>query len=100
MSKDILSRLPSNTVSVGDSKIGVFSVAQAIRHYSQWAVFRLTSKRARALAKHNMQPGEDIDVEWAPSKIDKLDPDMSEAAIAGRVLYVRLERDGFRPVDL
>lgn len=100
LTKDILRQLPPDSVCVGDSNFGVFSVAQAVRHYGQLALFRLTAKRARALAKHNMQPGEDIAVQWQPSKIDKLDPNMSKEAIAGRLLYVRLERDGFRPVDL
>lgn len=100
LTKDILSQLPPTSVCVGDSNFGVFSVAQAVRHYGQLALLRLTVKRARALAKHNMQPGEDIAVQWQPSKIDKLDPNMSKEAIAGRLLYVRLERDGFRPVDL
>jgi hypothetical protein len=100
LTKDILRQLPPDSVCIGDSNFGVFSVAQAARHYGQLALLRLTLKRARALAKCNMQPGADIAVQWQPSKIDKLDPNMSEAPIAGRVLYVRLERDGFRPVDL
>lgn len=100
LSKDILSQLPPASICVGDSNFGVFSVAQAVRHYGQLALFRLTAKRARAIAKRNLQRGEDIAVLWQPSKIDKLDPAMSQEAIAGRILYVRLERNGFRSVDL
>ena len=100
LAKDVLSQLPPDSVCVGDSNFGVFSVAQAARHYSQLVLFRLTASRAQALSKRKMQSGEDIAMQWEHSDDDKLDPNMSTAPITGRLLYVRLERDGFRPVDL
>lgn len=85
---------------MADSNFGVFSVAQATRHYGVCALLRLTASRARALAQRKLPPGADIALHWSPSSQDQLDPAMDSAPIAGRLLYVRLTADGFRPVDL
>jgi hypothetical protein len=100
LAKSVLARLAPNTVCVGDSAFGIFSVAQAARHYNVLTLLRLTTSRARALAKGRMLSGEDRPMQWAPSKADQSDPTMSLAPISGRLIYQRIERDGFRPVDL
>jgi len=100
LAKAVLNQLASNSVCVGDSNFGVFSVVQAARHYGVLVLMRLMAHRAQALAKRKLRSGEDLLVQWAPSKFDQRDSNMSEAPIAGRLIYVRLERDGFRPVDL
>ncbi len=100
LAKDVFGKLRPDSICVGDSNFGVFSVAQAARHYAQLVLLRLTASRARALVKQKLQPGLDMPVQWEHSDDDKLDPSMSTAPIAGRFLYVRLERNGFRPVDL
>lgn len=89
-----------DSVYVGDRNFGVFSVAQAIRHAHGWAVLRLTRGRARAIVGRKLRPGEDVQVRWIPSPHDQLNPGMSTAPIEGRVIYVRLEPPGFRPIDL
>ena len=40
MAKDILSHSVPNSVDVGDCNFGVYSVAQAARHYGIWLVVR------------------------------------------------------------
>lgn len=100
LAKSVLARLVRNTVCVGDRAFGIFSVAQAARHYGILVLFRLTAVRARALAKGKLRSGEDRSISWAPSSNDKSDPTMSLAPISGRLIYQRVERDGFRPVDL
>ena len=100
LAKEVLAQLAPNSICVGDSNFGVFSVAQAARHYHVWPLLRLTACRAQALAKRKLHPGDDQVVQWAPSKDDRADPQMSMAPITGRLIYVRLERDGSRPVDL
>lgn len=100
LAKTVLSQLVPQSVCVGDSNFGVFSVAQAARHYDLCALLRLTACRARALAKRTLHPDDDLPIRWAPSSDDRCDPQMSEEPIAGRLLYVRLERDGFRPIAL
>lgn len=100
LAKSVLAQLPPGSVCVGDSNFGVFSVVQAARHYNTFPVVRLTASRAQALAGRKLRPNEDLRVSWAPSRSDQLDPQMSQAPIDGRLIYVHLERDGFRPVHL
>jgi hypothetical protein len=96
----ILAQAVQESVYVGDSNFGVFSIAQAARHYGVWVVLRLTRRRARALAGRKLHSGEDMRLAWKPSPQDQLNPGMSTAPIEGRLIYVRLERNGFRPVAL
>jgi len=100
LAKTVLSQLAPQSVCVGDSNFGVFSVAQAARHYDLCTLLRLTACRAKALAKRTLRPDDDLPIRWAPSSDDRCDPQMSKEPIAGRLIYVRLERDGFRPVAL
>ena len=90
---EVFEQAAANTVHVGDENFGVFSVAQGARHYSQHVVFRLTQKRANKIAKCVVRPGDDITVKWKPSRHDKLNDGMSEKAIRGRVLCVRIQLD-------
>jgi hypothetical protein len=96
----LLAQAVPNSVYVADSNFGIFSVVQAARHYETLVMFRMTRRRARALAGHKMKPGEDLLVVWTPSEDDQLHADMSADPIAGRLIYVRIERNGFRPVHL
>ena len=96
----LLAQAFEGSVYVGDRNFGVFSVVQAARHYGVWVVLRLTRRRAPAVAGRKLRPGEDIGVAWKPSAHDQLHPGMSDAPIEGRLIYVRLERNGFRPVEL
>lgn len=96
----LLAQALEGSVYVGDRNFGVFSVAQAARHYGIWVLLRLTRLRAPAVAGRKLRPGEDIRVAWKPSSRDQLHPNMSAAPIEGRLIYVRLERPGFRPVHL
>lgn len=90
----------SGSVYVGDRNFGVFSIVQAARHHNAWVVLRMTKQRARALAGRTMQSGEDLRVSWQHSAKDQLHPNMSANPIEGRLIFVRLERTGFRPVEV
>lgn len=96
----LLAQAAPNSVYTGDSNFGVFSVVQAARHHKVQVVFRMTPCRAQALAGHKMKPGEDLHVTWAPSEGDQIHEEMLVAAIPGRLIYVRIQRDGFRPIHL
>ena len=96
----ILAQAVPNSVYTGDSNFGVFSVVQAARHHRVEVVLRMTNRRARALAGRKMKSSEDLLVTWTPSEHDQLHADMSADPIPGRLIYVRIERDGFRPVHL
>lgn len=96
----LLAQAQAGSVYVGDRNFGVFSVAQAACHYGVWVLLRLTRLRGPAVAGRKLRSGEDIRVSWKPSPRDQLHPHMSAEPIEGRLIYVRLERLGFRPVDL
>lgn len=100
LAKTVISQLSPGSICIGDSNFGVFSVAQAARHYDAWGLLRMTEQRARKLAGRKLHSGEDIQVQWAPSPYDQLDSEMPVEPVQGRLIYVRLERNGFRPVKL
>jgi hypothetical protein len=115
------------TVFVGDRNFGIFLIAQAAAACGHDVVVRLTDKRAQALLRHTgpgqpghdyhetvhtvhtLNSGEEVKIEWSPTFHDQ---DVTKAApeavfarpvpssVTGRLLYFRLERPGYRPVDL
>jgi len=90
----------ANTVFVGDSNFGIFSIVQAARHAQSHVVVRLTDVRAHKIAGRPLQPGDDVEVHWTPSRQDQLNDDMSAEPIHGRVLYCRVEFENFPAIDL
>ena len=89
-----------NTVFVGDSNFGIFSVVQAARHAQSHVVVRLTDVRANKIAGRPLQLGDDLEVHRAPSRQDQLHDDMSAEPIHGRVLYCRVEFENFPAFEL
>jgi len=100
LAQTVMAQGTANSVYVADRNFGVFRVAQAARHYGQQVLLRLQCNRARSLAKRTLQPNDDLPVQWTPSRHDHYDQTLSVEPINGRLLYVRLEREGFRPLDL
>lgn len=97
---DCLSSLLPGDICVADRGFGMFRMVQAVRHFQGEVLFRLTRLHARALFREQLYPGNDLSVTWSPSKKDTLNPIMSADPIPGRLIYVRLERPGFRSQDL
>lgn len=100
LARGVIADLAPGSVCIGDNNFGVFSIAQAARHYGVLTLLRLMPCRALALAKGKMQPDEDRRVEWSPARKVQRHPDLSQAPVSGRLIYARLERDGFRPLEL
>lgn len=89
------------TLSVGDSNFGVYSVSQTARHYKQHTLVRLTAVRAKCLGGSvHWTPGQEQIVTWAPSPDDQLNPEADAAPLVGRLIFVRVHRDGFQPISL
>jgi hypothetical protein len=64
---------------------------------------RLNTQIVQALARQahlRLRPGDDVLIEWVPSPKTRVEPGLPVAPLAGRLIYVRLERPGFRPRDL
>ena len=83
------------TLWIGDRNFGVWSVvAQAVR-YRQDVLVRLTRARATKLARGQpMHSGEDRLIQWSPSHSDQAPPGTARLALSGRLIYVRLEKNG------
>ncbi len=94
-----------HSVYVTDRNFGTFRVAQVARAYQQDLVTRLNTRTARVLWR-TVQPqgalrsGADLRVAWAPQPKAQVEPDLLTTPVAGRLLYVRLARPGFRALDL
>jgi putative transposase len=85
---------------VGDGNFGVYRLVQASHGSGSDALLRLSVTRARYLAGGSLHSGMDSAVVWSPSPHDQCEKDMPAPPIAGRLIYVRLTRNGFRPIDL
>jgi hypothetical protein len=88
---------------VGDRNFGVYQMVQVAHHSHAEVLLRLTVSRAKALAKQagaTLRPGDDLLLSWAPSPETSLTPGLAVVPIAGRLIYWRWERPGFRPKDL
>ena len=44
--------------------------------------------------------GTEHNVTWEPQAHIKVEPDLPSEPIQGRLIYVRIEQDGFRPMDV
>ena len=90
---------------VGDRNFGIYRVVQAIVGTDHHALFRMKNDRANSLLKRQseattLQSGEWCLVEWTPTRHDQCFPELTAPTIPGRLLYLRIERDGFRSFDL
>ena len=96
----VIRDLDANWVHVGDCNFGVYHILQAVVGAQSDAVVRLRVTQAKRLARQQLRPGVDLDVVWSPSHFDQRETDLPTPPIAGRFIYRRLERKGFRPIDL
>ncbi len=83
------------TIWIGDRNFGVWSVVAQAGRYRQDALVRLTRARATKLAGGQpLQSGEDRLIQWSPSRSDQTPPGTEGSALSGRLIYVRLRKQG------
>ncbi len=85
---------------VGDQLFGIYHVVQVVVACQQDAVLRIQARHIRRWTTAQLASGSDLDVVWTPSPADQLEADLPAATIAGRLLYVRSEPAGFRPIEI
>jgi hypothetical protein len=96
----LMAAAASFLIWIGDRNFGIWSVVAQAKRYRQDVVVRMTRARANKLAGGRpLVSGEDRLVDWWPSRHDQGAPGTQRTAIAGRLIYVRLKRDG-RWIDL
>ena len=83
------------TIWIGDRNFGIWSVvAQAVR-FEQDVLVRLTKTRAAKLcAGRALTSGEERCIQWFPSRGDQGAPGIERGAVSGRLIYVRLHKNG------
>jgi hypothetical protein len=83
------------TIWIGDRNFGVWSVVAEAVHHQQDVLVRLTQARASKLARGRpLQSGEDRLIQWSPSRQDQSPPGLERSAVSGRLIYVRLQKNG------
>lgn len=92
--------LGAGVLHLGDGNFGVYHLLQVITAVQSDVLFRLSRVRAQHLASQTLRSGMELDVVWRPSRFDTYEDDWPTPAIGGRLIYVRMERDGFRPMEL
>jgi hypothetical protein len=88
------------TVWIGDRNFGVWSVAAQAKEHEQDVLVRMTKARARKLAGRQVwHSGQDQELVWNRSRSDKVAPGVTRTEVRGRLIYVRLYKQG-KTIDL
>jgi putative transposase len=88
--EQLIERLPSAAILVGDSNFGIFSVAYAADRSGHPVVVRLTAARAKHLAGGPLQDGTDRRIRWRPTSADRRShPQLPRSAcVSGRLIVL------------
>ena len=105
LARQIMEADTPNSVFVGDCNFGVYRVAQVAQALGQQVVLRRQASQARALLRANgyrgpLASGSDWPVRWACGPRIVAEASLAHEALLGRVLFVRLSKAGFRPIEL
>ena len=96
----LIKLLGAGWLHVADRYLGAYHVLQAVVAAKSEAVLRLNERTARCQAGRTLQSGADVDVVWTKARYDQVEADLPTPDVPGRVIYVRLEKPGFRPIHL
>ena len=96
---DVMRQMGPGWVHVGDCNFGIYHILQVAVAMQSDVLVRLKTKQAKSLVPQ-LRSGMDVDLVWSASPFDACEPDLPTPSVAGRLIYVRLEKDGFRPIDL
>lgn len=97
---ELIRDLGADLVHVGDRYLAAYHILQVVVGVHSDGVLRLNTRSAKRLGGSSLRPGCDLDVVWSPAPYDPLEADLPAPPIPGRLIYVRLEKNGFRPIDL
>lgn len=105
LTRTVLEADPPNTIFVGDCHFGGYRVAQVAQALRQPVVLRRQARQARARLRATgyggpRASGLDWPVRWACGPDTQVDPTLPCDPLPGRVLFVRLSKAGFRPIEL
>jgi hypothetical protein len=94
----------AHSVYIADQGLGVYRVAQVAHAAGHDVVLRLEKAPAEHLLRQagcsSLPSGQEWRVSWQPSAQIVCEPGLAQDAIAGRLIYMRIEPPGFRPFDV
>jgi hypothetical protein len=97
----LMKDLGASWLHMGDRFFGAYHILQVVVAMNSQALLRLHKHVAQFLCGDQaLQPGCDLDIVWKQPPTGKVEMDLPMPDIAGRLIYVRLEKAGFRPIDL
>lgn len=99
---------PAGTLYVADMGFGIYRLAQVLQHFQQQALVRLDPRYVPAMLGYPkgtrvtglLRPNASCAFVWRHRRGIAAEPGLPCAPVAGRVLYARLQRPGFRAKDL
>jgi putative transposase len=100
LSWQLMAEAAAGVIYVGDRGFGIFSIVERARACGHDVILRLTESRARRLLGADSLKEEEILLQWKPSCRDTLAPEATREPIAGRLICVHLQKNGFRPETL
>lgn len=96
----LMAQTLAGTVWIADRNFGVWSVVAQALHCHHNVIVRLTHARAKRMTDgRTWISGQDELVQWRRTKHDKIASGTQEVLVKGRLIYVRVLREG-RYVDL
>lgn len=97
----LIKGLGASWLHMGDRFFGAYHVLQVVVFEKSQALLRLNTPVAKRLCgNQSLHPGCDMDVVWKQSRYDKVEADLPTPEIAGRLIFTRLGKKGFRPINL
>jgi len=99
LSCQLILRAAAGCLFIGDRNFGIFLIAQAARAKSHQVLLRLTDVRAAKLLGRALSLG-DHPVSWKATRQTQREAGLSAEPLPGRLLVVRLQRPGFRSLQL
>lgn len=100
LAAQLIAELGAGWLHIADRYLGVYHLLQAVTAAESEAVLRLNKRTARCLAGRALEAGADLDVVWKKARYDQVEADLPTPEVPGRLIYVRLEKAGFRPIHL
>jgi hypothetical protein len=100
LSAELIADLGAGWLHIADRYLGAYHIVQAVVAAKSQTLLRLNERTARCLAGRILESGADLDVVWKKAGYDQVEADLPTPDVPGRVIYVRLEKAGFRPIHL
>jgi len=100
LAASLFAQLPAGSVVVADQLFGIYRILQELVAAQLDVVVRIQARHLGRWNQLRLRVGEDRQVSWNPSSNDRTAAHLPTPTVTGRLLYVRVIRAGFRPLDV